>query len=54
MSVDLMRRFNKLIKLPFGRRKIRRAVALSIMQYPRLFIALYPILRYFAPLPRLR
>jgi glycosyltransferase involved in cell wall biosynthesis len=54
MSVELMRRYTKLTKLPFGKRRLRRAIATEIMSYPRLFILMHPLLRLFTPLPRLK
>jgi len=54
MSVELMGRYLKLMRLPFGRERMRKRIALWIMRYPRLVGLLYPLLRLVWPLPRLR
>jgi glycosyltransferase involved in cell wall biosynthesis len=54
LSVKLMRRFTKLTKLPFGNKLLRRMIVMEIMSYPKFVVFVYPVLRYFVALPRLK
>jgi glycosyltransferase involved in cell wall biosynthesis len=53
-SVELMRRFSAMIRLPMGTVRLRRFLGLTILARPLLFSLLYPLLRHIAPMPRLR
>jgi hypothetical protein len=52
-SLALMRRFTQLSRLPFGRVRLKRAVAFRILAHPKLFAVLFPLLRRIVHLPRL-
>ena len=53
MSLALMKRFSTLSRVPFGRIAVTRALAFPVMAHPRLFAALYPLVRRIFGLHRL-
>jgi glycosyltransferase involved in cell wall biosynthesis len=53
MAVELMRRFSEMMRMPFGRRRLRHGIALLVLANPRLLAFLYPALRRLARLPQL-
>jgi len=53
-AAGLMRHFSTMSRLPLGARRLRRMVGLKILDHPKLFGLLYPLLRRPAHLPSLR
>lgn len=53
MSLELMRRFSRLSRLPFGRTALKRAMAFALMKDPQRFTAIYPFVQRALNLPRL-
>ncbi len=53
-ALGLMRHFSAMSRLPLGRRRLKRCLGFQILAHPRLFGALYPLLRHLAAMPRFR